>query len=279
MVSPIPQRYNLKAIHNEKEKTFGINRGVTNTSKIQSESNSQRPTATGQSGAGCHQYLKDTIWKQFTTYYALPPFLGKVSPIPQRYNLKAIHNSSSRTWTAGAGVTNTSKIQSESNSQQYGRLLATMKRCHQYLKDTIWKQFTTDENVRLTAWICGCHQYLKDTIWKRFKAHFQLFHYLWEVSPIPQRYNLKAIHNRVARRTLFPSGVTNTSKIQSESNSQRYWRSYLSRYWCHQYLKDTIWKQFTTYCSDLRPSHLVSPIPQRYNLKAIHNNKRVFINR
>ena len=37
------------------------------------------------------------------------------------------------------------------------------------------------------------------------------------VSPIPQRYNLKAIHNDDRRFLLLCKGVTNTSKIQSES--------------------------------------------------------------
>ena len=142
-VSPIPQRYNLKAIHNLGQALFLSLWGVTNTSKIQSESNSQ-----------------------------LVPIL--------------LFNS--------YGVTNTSKIQSESNSQLYGVIASTLLRCHQYLKDTIWKQFTT---------ICVVGIPLR------------------LVSPIPQRYNLKAIHNRLRFWEAPAHGVTNTSKIQSESNSQR----------------------------------------------------------
>jgi len=60
-----------------------------------------------------------------------------VSPIPQRYNLKAIHNLLYVVDAAGLGVTNTSKIQSESNSQQRGFVNEIKNRCHQYLKDTI----------------------------------------------------------------------------------------------------------------------------------------------
>ena len=193
---------------------------------------------------GCHQYLKDTIWKQFTTWWRWWDFHRLVSPIPQRYNLKAIHNSGKKFEIPLYGVTNTSKIQSEINSQLSETLCLLSQRCHQYLKDTIWKQFTTV---------------------------FFLFIYIWLVSPIPQRYNLKAIHNPNAIRELTLQGVTNTSKIQSESNSQRWRESEKPPVWCHQYLKDTIWKQFTTVGCVLSPHQSVSPIPQRYNLKAIHN--------
>ena len=243
--------------------------GVTNTSKIQSESNSQHPAHGRENTARCHQYLKDTIWKQFTTVQALPNRSAMVSPIPQRYNLKAIHN-----WTAvvsvplkvspipqrynlkaihnkygwftitAPGVTNTSKIQSESNSQLTISSPFNSIGCHQYLKDTIWKQFTTISDAPR-----GCKL----------------------VSPIPQRYNLKAIHNGAGRRGRRRDGVTNTSKIQSESNSQQVKKNLLTWSGCHQYLKDTIWKQFTTMEGKRKTARLVSPIPQRYNLKAIHN--------
>ena len=192
-----------------------------------------------------------------------------MSPIPQRYNLKAIHNKNRRTALEAIGVTNTSKIQSESNSQplcsdtyllsgchQYLKdtiwkqfttklmLFLFSLRCHQYLKDTIWKQFTT--NLLTPTYTYWCHQYLKDTIWKQFttKKLFNLF--FFGVSPIPQRYNLKAIHNRCISNSFAAFGVTNTSKIQSESNSQRYAFPACKALGCHQYLKDTIWKQFTT---------------------------------
>ena len=243
-VSPIPQRYNLKAIHNS-------------------------APAQGWGGRWCHQYLKDTIWKQFTTMNTLQVsvvrvsptphrynvkaiqtvnggitkddtvspipqrynlkaihnyFLcwnnwQKVSPIPQRYNLKAIHNEFGLEYEIKVGVTNTSKIQSESNSQQCDETGFFPYWCHQYLKDTIWKQFTTV--IPFCFAICS-------------------------VSPIPQRYNLKAIHNPSSQIHLQLTGVTNTSKIQSESNSQLNGSTSGILNWCHQYLKDTIWKQFTT---------------------------------
>ena len=142
-----------------------------------------------------------------------------MSPIPQRYNLKAIHNFSNSTSCLSAGVTNTSKIQSESNSQHDWNRCHSRKRCHQYLKDTIWKQFTTPSYLMVGSPL---------------------------VSPIPQRYNLKAIHNRELEMLKWQFGVTNTSKIQSESNSQLNGDVVICQKWCHQYLKDTIWKQFTT---------------------------------
>ena len=191
LVSPIPQRYNLKAIHNPKRRIILNFVGVTNTSKIQSESNSQLGEDEAQTISRCHQYLKDTIWKQFTTIFssefvmtAVSPIpqrynlkaihntgkvigtFAEVSPIPQRYNLKAIHNELNSVNLSDFGVTNTSKIQSESNSQLPGLFTNTISGCHQYLKDTIWKQFTT--TFILTVFMIRCHQYLKDTIWKQF---------------------------------------------------------------------------------------------------------------
>ena len=245
-MSPIPQRYNLKAIHNKPYIAGEVPIGVTNTSKIQSESNSQPSIGFTHTVCWCHQYLKDTIWKQFTTRVPWEFNKREVSPIPQRYNLKAIHNTHHITFTTAIGVTNTSKIQSESNSQPCQKSPILSLRCHQYLKDTIWKQFTTG-------------------IWAGNPRT--------PVSPIPQRYNLKAIHNKGPQHTAVTSGVTNTSKIQSESNSQliRYFPFCSSR--CHQYLKDTIWKQFTTPQKLAAALFVVSPIPQRYNLKAIHNSR------
>ena len=192
-----------------------------------------------------------------------------MSPIPQRYNLKAIHNAAFARALSVAGVTNTSKIQSESNSQPEPICEPASLRCHQYLKDTIWKQFTTTARWYVSAY--WCHQYLKDTIWKQFTTRNIYVSRCLKVSPIPQRYNLKAIHNRSNTWNSSCAGVTNTSKIQSESNSQLAYKSKHTFLGCHQYLKDTIWKQFTTNCQLVLRPVAVSPIPQRYNLKAIHN--------
>mgnify|MGYP006922231645 CR=1 FL=1 len=144
-------------------------------SKIQSESNSQRVGVRGGMLPGCDQYVKDTIWKQFTTIEGLASFYLMLWPICQRYNLKAIHNSMLSTSHDSLVVTNMSKIQSESNSQhmicviilqpvvtnmskiqsesnsQHKFLCRSHRNCcDQYVKDTIWKQFTTSKLV--TRW-------------------------------------------------------------------------------------------------------------------------------
>ena len=167
---------------------------MTNMSKIQSESNSQQDSLQGKGLRGCDQYVKDTIWKQFTTSHILTFLHIKLWPICQRYNLKAIHNAMFGLDPTTTVVTNMSKIQSESNSQQYKHKAHRVGCCDQYVKDTIWKQFTTS----------------------------------------------------VAKATLQHLVVTNMSKIQSESNSQP---AMLKQHYyngCDQYVKDTIWKQFTT---------------------------------
>jgi len=143
-----------------------------------------------------------------------------------------------------------SKIQSESNSQLLADVGFVGLGCDQYVKDTIWKQFTTPTNGDTAK--AGCDQYVKDTIWKQFTTLVfgcSFFIWLW---PICQRYNLKAIHNdRPLDYSIFLV-VTNMSKIQSESNSQRSecWPKLTLR--CDQYVKDTIWKQFTTWMNCLK---------------------------
>ena len=192
-VLPVPQRYNLKAIHNKRAAFVFWTVGVTSSSKIQFESNSQRQIGGAQFYGRCYQFLKDTIWKQFTTQRTSPRQIQKVLPVPQRYNLKAIHNYTSPKPRTPAGVTSSSKIQFESNSQLASYAARMLDRCYQFLKDTIWKQFTTMcvfNGSRVT------------------------------VLPVPQRYNLKAIHNIKAKVQFNLHGVTSSSKIQFESNSQ-----------------------------------------------------------
>ena len=142
----------------------------------------------------CDQYVKDTIWKQFTTITINVKGLPKLWPICQRYNLKAIHNGCLLQELRHIVVTNMSKIQFESNSQLFGSCQNRNFGCDQYVKDTIWKQFTTCHLV-------SC-----------------LFTWLW---PICQRYNLKAIHNPDRPTYSAFYVVTNMSKIQFESNSQQ----------------------------------------------------------
>ena len=137
-----------------------------------------------------------------------------------------------------------SKIQSESNSQHRDDFDIFVKSCDQYVKDTIWKQFTTEASMLIECW--SCDQYVKDTIWKQFTTHLSCKANLPGLWPICQRYNLKAIHN---------------SPLHCQSNPAG----------CDQYVKDTIWKQFTTLNTTEALPHSLWPICQRYNLKAIHN--------
>ena len=55
----------------------------------------------------------------------------------QRYNLKAIHNSTRFANSVSAVVVSMSKIQSESNSQQWHEQGKKNIRCGFYVKDTI----------------------------------------------------------------------------------------------------------------------------------------------
>ena len=192
----------------------------------------------------CCQNLKDTIWKQFTTRRSNSYYHTVVLSEPQRYNLKAIHNGTSRGIFRWVGVVRTSKIQFESNSQHGDNGDVVDSWCCQNLKDTIWKQFTT---------ACASS--------KSFGT----------VLSEPQRYNLKAIHNIKLVDVGIASGVVRTSKIQFESNSQLSIQFLLLIARCCQNLKDTIWKQFTTLEKELFKIKLVLSEPQRYNLKAIHN--------
>ena len=140
---PICQRYNLKAIHNSRWLSLYNFRVVTNMSKIQSESNSQLFALSIPRTPCCDQYVKDTIWKQFTTIGKTLSLWYLLWPICQRYNLKAIHNGMERGKSSDRVVTNMSKIQSESNSQLNSLGVSHPQGCDQYVKDTIWKQFTT----------------------------------------------------------------------------------------------------------------------------------------
>ena len=139
------QRYNLKAIHNKLAKLKYIIPVVVSMSKIQSESNSQHPQKMWYDWSCCGFYVKDTIWKQFTTGLIVVIFLRKLWFLCQRYNLKAIHNTVTLASVEILVVVSMSKIQSESNSQPTVPSIFYWTRCGFYVKDTIWKQFTTLE--------------------------------------------------------------------------------------------------------------------------------------
>jgi len=112
------QRYNLKAIHNRYEPHDCWNIVVVPMSKIQSESNSQQKNGQILGRHRCGSYVKDTIWKQFTTYLWIAFLPWLLWFLCQRYNLKAIHNPGSGNKSAKKVVVPMSKIQSESNSQR-----------------------------------------------------------------------------------------------------------------------------------------------------------------
>ena len=188
-------------------------------SKIQSESHSQQESITLRKESWCSQYVKDTIWKPFTTIGNQSCNNSSMFAICQRYNLKAIHNRFFMCIRSGVDVRNMSKIQSESHSQLFVILLAALLWCSQYVKDTIWKPFTTTYTV--------CYRIML-------------------MFAICQRYNLKAIHNPGEYSGMTAKDVRNMSKIQSESHSQRIVRMNPKSLWCSQYVKDTIWKPFTT---------------------------------
>ena len=242
---------------------------VLNTSKIQFKSNSQPhalPLETAFSCAqyfkdtiqkqfttssefirlmySCAQYFKDTIQKQFTTTNLIDLFRQELCSILQRYNSKAIHNTEIGFKFKCAVVLNTSKIQFKSNSQRCLKCQECTNRCAQYFKDTIQKQFTTA--------CCGAVC-------------------ISSLCSILQRYNSKAIHNRLLIELKFLLVVLNTSKIQFKSNSQLTQVLYNKQGGCAQYFKDTIQKQFTTLLVLLALLTELCSILQRYNSKAIHN--------
>ena len=187
-------------------------------SKIQSESNSQLTPEYIVDRKGCDRYVKDTIWKQFTTWHLNAAYRLGLWSVCQRYNLKAIHNSANGRYTNAEVVIGMSKIQSESNSQQKQYNKTNLPCCDRYVKDTIWKQFTTPNSsfaARFQLWSV-CQRYNLKAI-----HNYALFHYrrypLWSVC---QRYNLKAIHNIRSAISRIVMVVIGMSKIQSESNSQ-----------------------------------------------------------
>ena len=140
----IRQRYNLKAIHNPN-------------------------TAIDTAIIVVYQYVKDTIWKQFTTNLSLCQQIKSCLSIRQRYNLKAIHN-------------------------HYLFQLCKYRVVYQYVKDTIWKQFTTH-----FLYVVLLLLLFINTSKIQFESNSQLSRCNNKIRrrclSIRQRYNLKAIHN------------------------------------------------------------------------------------
>ena len=150
--------------------TIGLNAAVLSLSKIQFKSNSQRIRIRRRKIRSCAQSIKDTIQKQFTTLYCKLTNSKRLCSVYQRYNSKAIHNQELIIILYVAAVLSLSKIQFKSNSQLRVTSPNKANSCAQSIKDTIQKQFTTDN---------------------------KLFTVSDKLCSVYQRYNSKAIHNHL----------------------------------------------------------------------------------
>ena len=92
LLCSVYQRYNSKAIHNSWLYLSLRPTAVLSLSKIQFKSNSQQLCITFQIFYCCAQSIKDTIQKQFTTWFRLVVTSLWLCSVYQRYNSKAIHN-------------------------------------------------------------------------------------------------------------------------------------------------------------------------------------------
>ena len=187
-------------------------------SKIHFESNSQRNNTCGNVNEYWKRYVKDTFWKQFTTHLIVPMFLPLLKTICQRYILKAIHNLPCRFSLCNVIENDMSKIHFESNSQQ-----ATM--CHLFCNienDMSKIHFESNSQHWVVGWLkyLNWKRYVKDTFWKQFtteRVPSLLFRLL---KTICQRYILKAIHNLHWKAIPHRIIENDMSKIHFESNSQ-----------------------------------------------------------
>ena len=187
-------------------------------SKIQSESKSQQWGSNWTVQPSCGIYVKDTIWKQITTFNCSIIRHLRLWYLCQRYNLKANHNDGVHHLHYCIVVVSMSKIQSESKSQHGWAVHCDAVSCGIYVKDTIWKQITTSATCRRSS--SGCGIYVKDTIWKQITTHQQGRRFWGTLWYLCQRYNLKANHNTDVIGRYVSLVVVSMSKIQSESKSQ-----------------------------------------------------------
>ena len=193
-MSSICQRYAFEAIHNSDFRFMASALDVFNMPKIRFWSNSQLSCVTRAATSRCLQYAKDTLLKQFTTRMRNPCQPSRMSSICQRYAFEAIHNIMRlRIWNP-SDVFNMPKIRFWSNSQLVLRHEVHVRRCLQYAKDTLLKQFTTF-SVR------GCQPP--------------------PMSSICQRYAFEAIHNSGRYACRVEIDVFNMPKIRFWSNSQQ----------------------------------------------------------
>ena len=221
-----------------------LNLVFINTSKIHSESKSQLAwqcyltylrfyqyvkdtfwkqittvSKTGHDRRCFYQYVKDTFWKQITTVTHSVLSCGQFLSIRQRYILKANHNCNLTLRYIKVVFINTSKIHSESKSQQVIQPQSQKFRFYQYVKDTFWKQITTKR--RYDELRASFYQYVKDTFWKQITTQQPDDHSQMMFLSIRQRYILKANHNCQMHQHGRLSVFINTSKIHSESKSQQ----------------------------------------------------------
>ena len=144
---------------------------------------------------GVYQCVKDTIWKQITT---------------RNWIWQACHKV----------FISVSKIQFESKSQliDYGKIITWG--VYQCVKDTIWKQITTEamQLANAAGVFISVSKIQFESKSQRFGRWIQYDYWCLSVC---QRYNLKANHNGRKRFIGCSWGV-------------------------YQCVKDTIWKQITT---------------------------------
>jgi len=268
---------------------------VFNLSKIQIESNSQRPVWQTFRGSCCVQSFKDTNRKQFTTITMQHIFKHMLCSIFQRYKSKAIHNKHSEIKFFVSAVFNLSKIQIESNSQLCENPMYLHRCCVQSFKDTNRKQFTTTFIiVVIDDKLCSIFQrYKSKAIHNIIRLNLTTALAVFNLSKIQiesnsqRRTNLAAAVNccvqsfKDTNRKQFTTVATlsgwwmtavfNLSKIQIESNSQLFFLTYPNGWSCVQSFKDTNRKQFTTRFGQTSKKRTLCSIFQRYKSKAIHN--------
>ena len=190
----ITKLQNLKAIHNVISGQFGINIVVINHKTTKFESNSQRELSVELNSISCYQSQNYKIWKQFTTKRRAIHTCCQLLSITKLQNLKAIHNKWAWGVVGNAVVINHKTTKFESNSQLSSSVEVKMCRCYQSQNYKIWKQFTTEFNIRFRP---------------------------TKLLSITKLQNLKAIHNRwgCCKRKLIV--VINHKTTKFESNSQQ----------------------------------------------------------
>ena len=215
-------------------------------SKIRFESNSQLVVCGHGAEHGCFQYVKDTLWKQFTTDGVRTFQFGLLFPICQRYALKAIHN-------------------------MRPKRLAFMwlfPICQRYALKAIHNGFKSKRKIVLVVSNMSKIRFESNSQQKRTTCTEILV--VSNMSKI--RFESNSQHQ--AARTVTVRVVSNMSKIRFESNSQHMKCRMTSQRSCFQYVKDTLWKQFTTARHTKKAMMSLFPICQRYALKAIHNRRQ-----